>query len=281
MSFLQNIKSSIYNPSFYREIAMGNEHKPFRYFFKLSFLLALIFAVVVSFQVIPEIKKFINESKQKIEENYPKDLEVKIEKGVATTNAVEPYFVKFPETPVDINTEMPDVENILVIDTKTPFSLEKFKEHKTISLLTKDSIVSIDGDEKVTVTPLKTIPDFTVNYANITKWLSDTDKLNKIIAFAFPILILLGVFIAYVFKLIYLFFGALLVYIVAKIKKINLSYRKSYHVALYAVTLPTLLSAVAFFTGLKMFTFLPSILLIIAVWFNLKQETTPTVVLEQ
>ncbi len=280
MNFLQTIKSSIYNPSFYSDVISGVEHKPFRYYFKLSLLLAVVFAVVLPFKAVPEIKKFIDESKVSIEQGYPKDLEVKIEKGVATTNAVEPYFVKFPETTAQVKTEMPDVENILVIDTKNPFSLEKFQSYKTVALLTADSVVSIEKDGKVTMTPLKTLPNFTVNHENIVKWLEKTDQVKKALNFVVPFMVFLGLFIAYVFKLIYLFWGALLVYLVAKIKKINLSYRKSYHVALYAVTLPTLLSVLSFFTGLKMFTFLPSIILVIAVWVNLKEEKVPTVISE-
>ncbi len=280
MNFFETIKSSIYSPSFYRSVADGSEVRPFRYYFKLSLLLAVVFSVILSFKAVPEIKKFLDETRASIEQNYPKDLEVKIEKGIATTNAKEPFFVKFPETTVKVNTDMPDVENILVIDTKNSFSLEQFQNYKTVALLTKDSVVSIDRNDKVTITLLKSIPDFTLNYENLTKWLMKTDQVKKIATYSLPVLIFLGVFLAYVFKLVYLFFGALLVYVVAKIKNINLSYKKSYHIALYAVTLPTLLSVLAFFTGLKMFTFLPSIILVIAVWVNLKPHTISPLVTE-
>lgn len=281
MNFFETIKASIYNPSFYNDVVKGEGHKPFRYYFKLSLLLALIFSVLLSIKAVPELKKFLDETKVSVEQGYPKDLEIKIEKGLATTNAQEPYFVKFPETSAKIDAGMPDVENLLVIDTKSDFSLEKFQSYKTVVLLTKDSVVSVDSSsEKVTMTLLKSVPDFTVNYENLTKWLEKTDQVKKIATFSLPVLIFLGVFMGYVLKLVYLFFGALLVYFVAKYKKINLTYKKSYHVALYAVTLPTLLGVLAFFTGLKMFSLLPSIILVIAVWVNLKPETVSSVVSE-
>lgn len=278
MSFLKTIKSSIYDPSFYSEVVKGNENKPFRYYFKLSALLALMFAVVLSVKLVPDLKTFLRDSKVSIEQNYPKDLEVKIEKGIATTNAIEPYIVKFPKNTLQVNKELQNIENLIVIDTKTPFSLEQFENYKTILLLTKDSMVSTEEGNKVTITSLKDFPNITVNYANITKWLEKTTPITKALSFSVPFLIFFSVFIAYVFKLLYLFWGALLVFIVGKIKKINLSYKKSYHIALYAVTLPTILSGIAFFTGLKMFTFLPSILLVIAVWVNLKNEEAVSIV---
>ncbi len=279
MSFLNKIKSSVYNPAFYSDVVEGREKGPFKYFFKLSLVLALVFSLTSSFMVVPNIKEFLVDAKNKIEQNYPKDLEVKIQGGIASTNATEPYFVPAPANLKAMDKEVEDFDNVLVIDTKNDFNLEKFRSYKTIVLLTKDSFVVEGSDGRVNTTPLKDIPDFTVNYENLTRWFLKTDSISRVLSGAVPLLILVGVFIAYMFKLVYLLVAALLVMLLSKLKKVNLSYKKSYSVSMYAVTLPTLLSVLFFFLGMPMPMLVPTLILLVVVWVNLKSVTVESPVL--
>jgi len=273
MSFLNKIKSSVYDPAFYLDVVEDREKGPFKYFLKLSIVLALVFSLTSSFMVVPNIKEFLVDAKNKVEQNYPKDLEVKIQGGIASTNAVEPYFVPAPAELKAMDNEVEDFDNLLVIDTKNDFNLEKFRSYKTIVLLTKDSFVVEGNDGRVNITPLKDIPNFTVNYENLTRWFSKTDSISRVLSGMVPLLILVGVFIAYMFKLVYLLVAALLVMLIAKLKKVNLSYKKSYSVSMYAVTLPTLLSVLFFFLGMPMPMLVPTLVLLVVVLVNLKSPS--------
>jgi hypothetical protein len=276
MSFLNKIKSSVHDPVFYTDVVEGRETGPFKYYLKLSLVLALVFSVTSSFMVVPRMKEFLVSAKSKIELNYPKELEVKIQGGVASTNAVEPYLVPVPLDLKVMDEDVKDFDNILVIDTKNDFTLERFNSYNTVILLTKDSFV-VEGDNgRVNITPLKDIPNFTVNYENVTKVLARSESISRVLSGALPLLILVGVFIAYMFKLVYLLFVALLVMVIGKIKKLNLNFKKSYAVSMYAVTLPTLLSALFFFFGMPMPMLVPTVILLVVVWVNLK--SSPVVV---
>lgn len=276
MSFLNKIKSSVHDPVFYADVVEGRETGPFKYYLKLSLVLALVFSVTSSFMVVPRMKEFLVSAKSKIELNYPKELEVKIQGGVASTNAVEPYLVPVPLDLKVMDEDVKDFDNILVIDTKNDFTLERFNSYNTVILLTKDSFV-VEGDNgRVNITPLKDIPNFTVNYENVTKVLARSESISRVLSGALPLLILVGVFIAYMFKLVYLLFVALLVMVIGKIKKLNLNFKKSYAVSMYAVTLPTLLSALFFFFGMPMPMLVPTVILLVVVWVNLK--SSPVVV---
>lgn len=271
MKFLNTIKSSVYDPEFYSKVVRGEDGGPFRYFFKLILSISLIFTLVASFTVVPHIKEFFEMAESNIVEHYPKELEVRIQKGLVSTNVEEPYFIPIPENVRGKEVNERGLLNLVVIDTKNQFSLEQFDSYNTFALLIKDGLVTKDQRGKVTIMPLKDVPDYTLNYSEVTKWLTKAEPFLRVFSIGVPILIFIAVFIAYSMTLVYLVFAAVLVYIVGKIKKLNLSYRKSYHISLYAVTLPILLGILSFLVGLQSFAFLPTIILVIAVWVNLKE----------
>ena len=273
MSFLNKIKSSVYDPVFYADVVEGRENGPFKYYLKLSLSLALVFSVASLFMVVPRMKEFLVSAKSKIELSYPKELEVKIKGGVASTNAIEPFVVAIPADIKVVGEEVRRFDNILVIDTKNDFNLERFNSYNTVVLLTKDSFIVEGDNDKLSITPLKSVPDFTVNNENVTKVLGRTDSISKGLSVAVPVLSFVGVFLAYMFKLVYLLLPALLVLILLRIKKLNLNFKKAYSVSMYAVTLPTLLGALFFLFGIQMPFLIPTLMLLIVVWVNLKSST--------
>ncbi len=273
MSFLNKIKSSIYDPVFYKDVVDGKVAGSFVYYLKLSVSLALFISIAFSIMAVPRMKEFLVTAKGNIEQNYPKDLVVQIKNGTAMSNAVDPFFVAIPQNLKVMDKQVKDFENILVIDTKNDFNLENFRNFKTAVLLTRDSLVVEGGDGRLDITPLKDIPDFTVNHENVTKVLAKSEPLSKVLNVLVPVTIFLGVFIGYMFKMLYLILVAVLVLLIGKLMKLDLSFRKSFSLSLYAVTLPTFVSVLFFFLGMKSPFLVPTMILLVVVLVNLKSST--------
>jgi hypothetical protein len=80
----------------------------------------------------------------------------------------------------------------------------------------------------------------------------------------------MGIVIFLLFKMVYLFFGALLIWIVTKVKNIDISYGKSYQLGLHLIALPTIIWLIPL--GDWKFRFLFSIVVVVLAAINLKKE---------
>lgn len=252
MSFLNTIKSSVYDPKFYSKIKHQKLASALKYFFLLILVLTLINVVALSYELgvrVPqEIKNFINQSVN----SFPQDLEVNIDHGQVTTTAQEPFFVPFPkDIPEDIEeTPEQDLNNILVIDTKTPYSATQFNQYKTLAWLTKDSLFYQNRDFEQRSIDLTDVKDFKFNRLALEGWVS---KFSPVLNMAGPILILLtfiGLFIGFTFNLVYLLFLAVLIFFLSAIFKWGLNYSASFKTAIYASTTAFILDLILFNTGI-------------------------------
>ena len=218
--------------------------------------MAVALAVVFSFKIIPAAQPFLQSIGPQILNYYPDELVITIKNGQASTNVKEPYFLKMPEglAPKDLqykysfqDTELrTDLENLLVIDTAAPFTLEGFHGYKTAVLLMKDNAAYYSDNGEIRIQSLKGIPDATINKPTVAKLVG---KIAPFLVFIGP-LIAIGTFliamIALSFKLVYLLFGALLIWGLMKIKKINGGYKKAYQISIHAMTLSILLNVIIF-----------------------------------
>ena len=101
------------------------------------------------------------------------------------------------------------------------------------------------------------------------------DTLKPYFAILYPFMFV-GIYIAgyamVMLKMVYLLFGALLIWLVAKIKGIKLGYRKSYIVGMQLVTGAIIITSVLSLISTKLtFPFFFSILLIALAFLNLKK----------
>lgn len=280
MEFFNNVKKSIYSPDYYQEVLARPFSYSLRYFFLLVTVVALLATIVISFSVLPKITSFLNMVDEKVLQYYPDELEIVIEKGKASTNVQEPYFIKVPaDWEQDDKVKPAGMENILVIDTKAPFSLENFKNYKTACLLTEDSLACYDDNQAVKITPLTQMPNFKINEAVVSSFLN---KVQPFLKLAYPIFILvffLVFFVSSAARLIYLLIGALLIWLVAKIKKVGIGYKKSYQIGLHLMTLPLiagfLINHLLTLFGIRIDPpYLFTIILVLAAFVNLKPKTT-------
>ncbi len=271
MSFLKKVKSSVYDPLYYSEILNMNFGGSLKYFFKLSLLLALVGAVYLSFVSIPKVNSFISTFGDRVVDAYPAELEVRLKNGLVSTNVVEPYIIPLPKDDFNSEYSKSNYENLIVIDTKSDLSLDKFNAYNTVVLLTKNAVLTRDKG-KITITELKGTSDLTINRDKLVYWVGKVTPFVKKLPYIIPVIVFTGLFLYFAFSLFYLLFVALLVFIIGKIRKLGLSYKKSYQISLHAITLPLILSMVSWFVNIKMFFLLPTIILLVVVWANLKAK---------
>lgn len=231
MKFLKDIKNSIYNPDYYNRVIANPFSSSLKYFLLFILFLALLSTIILSFTVTPKIRFFIDTMSKEILRYYPDELEIMIKKGKVSTNVQEPYFIK---TSSDSKNTL--MENILVINTKDPFSLENFKSYKTACLLTEENLVCYDSNQTIKINPLTNIPDFKLDKSIVSSFLTKIQPFFKLLYPFFILFFFMVIFIASLWQMIYLFFGALFIWLVAKIRKVDIGYKKSYQLGLHLMT---------------------------------------------
>lgn len=248
MGLFQTIRSSVYDPNFYSKIKNQGLGSSLKYFFLLILILAGINTLVLSyelgFKVPQEVRSFISQSVNSL----PADLEVDIDEGQVTTNATEPFFIPFPQFDGDLNRE--NLNNILVIDTKTPFSASQFNQYKTLFWLTRDSLFYQNREFDQRSIDLSKVENFKINRTFVEGLVG---KASPWFNFIGPFLILavfVGIFLGFTFKLVYFLFLAVLIYFLSSIFKWGLNYSNSYKTAIYASTLSLFVDLILFNTGI-------------------------------
>ncbi len=295
MNIFVKIKNSIYSPKYYKEVL----EKPFSYSFKFLLAFALLFAVVFAVVATVKLTPFVSAlpSKLSLAPNYfPQELIISVKNGVVSTNVQEPYFIKMPDAFKDNNgfnssdakingipaNKLTQLDNLVVIDTKNKFDVATFNSYKTFLLLTADSAIYMK-DGAITVAPLSEVKDVTLNRDIISM---GVNKVKPYLVILYPIIIIgayIGGFFLVLVHMVYLLFGALLVWLIAKIKELKIGYKGSYKAGMQLMITPIIITSILGAISPKLtFTFLFSILLIISAFLNLKkdkaQEATPSVV---
>ena len=273
MRFINQFQKSIYSPEFYAGLSEHPLSYSFRYFYSLilslSFAGALFFAIFTA----PSIQYLLKELDQKALSYYPDGLIVTIQKGVISSNASDTYQIPLPPEwkPADDATkEERDIRSLIVVDTKKNFTADIFNENKTAILVTKDAIsYRIDG--QIEVKPASELPDLVITKTVISYYLG---KLRPIIAVFIPLstlVVFLGVFLFFHSSLLYLLFGALVIMLIARIRKMKIGFRDSYQIGLHAITLPLIIQSLLFLAGFAYYvSFLFTLLLIIFVLINIQ-----------
>lgn len=261
MNFFKKIKASFYNPVFYSGQKTTKAGTAFWYFIRLIALVILLETVVMSIIVIPVVRTATSdESLNSLVSYFPKELKITIKDGHASTNVTEPYsvpMIDFASSTVKIPTKASTstIENILVIDTNSSGAIERFAEYKTLALLTKDFLITKKDDRSsaLSVQPLSGVPNMIVDRQFVV---DSIDKFKPLIGWIIPIIIagfFLGMlFVNIVANIITNAVFSLVVLIIEKIKKTNISYGEIFKLGFYGLTGPIIIS---FATALFMVSF--------------------------
>ena len=272
MNIFISIKNSFYNPKYYGEIL----EKPFSYSLKYYLIFALffaaVFAVCATIMFIP-VTAIISEKISGVADYFPQELTISIKDGKVSTNVAEPYFIKVPEdfkSNENVKPNMAVLENFVVIDTKDKFDIDTFNSYKTAVLLTSDSIAYMDNS-KVSIVPLSNVKDYTLNRGVVSGYL---EKIKPFVPVIYPVIIVFAYiagFFVVLIRMVYLLIGALFVWLVAKIKGIEISYGKSYQLGMHLASSVIIVTSLLGLVSIK-FSFLFTILFVVAAALNLKKE---------
>lgn len=242
MEFLKNIQKSIYNPEFYSGLLAKPFSHSLKYFVVFSLLTALAATAYLSISVLPKVNIFLKSVGSTVLDYFPEELEIVIKDGVASTNVSEPYFLEMTfEFPENVETS-PDIrsygiENLLVIDTRfDEATLEEFKAYKALALLNRKTVMSYN-ENQVVIQSLADIPNFKLDKGVVSSLLAKIVPYFRFAGPLFVIFVFCGYF-SFVFscKMLYLLFAALLIWIVARVRKVDIGYKKAYQMGLHLFT---------------------------------------------
>ena len=283
MEFFLTLKNSVYNPRLYEEIAQQPFSKSFLFFFKYTLLLTGVFSItLILFVSLFLFRGKIDQLGNNFIEWYPGDLVVTIENGTISTNQIEPYIIPLP-TWLEPNTQSStSLEHLFVIDTTSSPTIERAQEYKTLALVGENAIGFVTDTATFEIMPLKKDTNLIIDQfliQDITqKGIHFAKKTGFLLLLIIIPLLLFSVFFSTI--LLYLAFGALIVFLIARSKKLSYTYKQSYSIALYLICLPQILSILNGKIGVYI-PFLRTIVLAILAYVNLEEKKLATVSFDQ
>lgn len=249
---LDTFQKSIYGPVFYQAVAKEPLKNGLRYYVWATFVLSLMATAIFVIFTIPQGIQFIKkEAPELVKRYYPAQLEVQIEKGSASINSPEPYFIPGERDTLDTLSARESLDNILVIDTRSDFDKNTFKEYKTFALLTNHSFVTRGERGQITIQDLREFPSMTITMGSLLAFVEKMQEYFPLATLLATLAIFLLLFLGYVVYLVPLLLFALIPLFFGWMKGVSLSYRDAYAMSIYAVVpglaLKTLFNVSGFF----------------------------------
>lgn len=287
-SLWSSFKQSFYSPGFYKQVPSFPFGKVMGYLLLIVTLGYLVFlgkSAIMLYQNRDEIQQGID----KILNSYPENLELTFKDGQLTSNVEEPYF--FPsegikkaldEKSITVNGEDAP-EYFVVIDTKTPFSLEQFKTYDSMVWLGKDTAYILKNGDEMQSYPYGNELNQVVNRQTVNDTVNLVfAKIKTPLIIGGSILLVLADFGLFLYFFAYLAFAALLYFFFSHFAGIKHEYPDCYRIAVYAVTPAWILSLfiqiLSLVVPFGMPPFLFTAVLLLTVYFNVhhlgKQSST-------
>lgn len=276
--FMEMVQRSILDPIFYREIPLRSLGPAFKYFFTLTFALALVMTVLVSIILVPAINGAVQKLPDGILASYPDDLEIRLEDGRISTNLPGPIVIPTPE-PIDALFRSIEITQFAVIDTTTPFTVDQFNEFHVVFWVLSDSIATRDTSGNVTINKLPVHPEaITMTERDVNAFLAEMRGYIPFVAPLAAFVVFLIYYLVNIAHLAYLFvIGAPLIFVLSRLLKQPLSYGGAYRVGLYAMTVPLILDTGLTYFGMPLlglpFSF--SLIMLVMVYLNLRPGAIP------
>lgn len=269
-NFPTTILDSIYSPSFYSTASKKSFGSAIGYFLLFILLLTLFRVISLSPMLFVDLPKGLNSIIDKGVSSFPSELTVEIKNGQVTTNVKEPYFI--PISPG--RTSSPDgIVNFIVIDTKTPFSIATFEKYQAAAWLTKDALFTKSNrTAELKTYSLAKIPNYVINKLTISSLVNTYSPWIKFIGPIAIIGALFGLYLVYLFRLLYLLIISVVIWILSKIFTWGFSYGQSYKVGLYALTAGLIIEFAASFLHWNGFPFMVSIITLGVIILNLQSS---------
>jgi hypothetical protein len=247
------------SPGVYQELATKSfgQGVSYLYFLLVLTTLVTILPLLGAVRGLKDKAGVVSDSlKQEVQEFYPDDLEVVLERGELRANVPQPYDIPFPEKikemidadPPSEDSRFRNMKHLIEIDTNA--QIEDYWERGAVFLVTKHSIIFPDKDKGLKVRSFSGSDDFTLNKGvydsyvpTAVKWI---DRIPWFISVGIPLLLLFWAFIGPGFSIIghlgYLLLTSVFLLVVAAVLRSKWSYGRIFTVSLYGLTLPIVIS---------------------------------------
>lgn len=246
----QFLKASVYDPAFHGSMKDRSFGSVFGYFALVVFAVS----VIVSFPALRGVYAFVFQPSETVDairqqalDLYPDWLELKAENGKISMNAESPFAIAMPRgTSGEGEESLP--ANLLVINTDKPIDTSDFEKYDTLLILSEDMIGAIDEEKgKVEIQEIGQYledGEFALVKDEYAAFVSKVEGMIKgfgiLLLFLIPITVFVGLSISY---LVYLLFGALVIWLAAALRKTKWEYGTAYKSGLVLIAVPALYSA--------------------------------------
>ncbi len=273
-TFFLEIRSSIWDPAFYRSLGDRPTKNAIRYFAKLSVLIALVSSIWVLFIIVPAVRSFTDTALDAVLEAYPKNATFEIKNGVLSARPSVPYKIVAEDAKTKETLAQLGYEYSAVIDaTRATFSEDLFTSYKSPVVITQNTIAMKGNNGKIELMPIQGIPNVTITKDVVEEYGQKAADFLKNLSPLFAPLAFIGFFVTtFLQTLLYMFIGALIVRLTLHLMGMPSTYWKSYAMGLHAATLPVILTLIAPVLGLPSVPFMFSLILVIVVYINFSQK---------
>lgn len=246
MDLFKKIKHIAYRPEFFKSRSFGAKGGLRCYSLLLLFFLAAKIIIALPDE-IRFFQKITSPDWQKeqtaITDLYPAELKLSVKEGVVSTNVSEPYPIAIPKEWQSSESDAP--KNFLVIDTTKPIETDDFAAQGTFLILGKNGFGYHDpkkGEFRIYDFRDKDWKgNMEIDREQYTSFITAAAKaiqrLFVIGFFSLPFLLYAFLWVIY---LLYLVFGAVIVWIGARLQGHQISYGQAYAAGLYLIAVPFL-----------------------------------------
>lgn len=273
------IKISIFSPHFYQTSLLKKSPSfSFKYFFSFYIILAFLFTIFLALKTLPSLVFILKESSRIFAAEFPDDLKITLADGKLSTNYDAPvYWEPTLYLKSKIKEFFPsdsfDLKYLLVIDpmaeVKNSADFNVLSEYNTLILVTSSEILGFyRGFNFPSKIELKNIKEIDNQIIDKKKAVLLSKKIDNFLKWLPPVF--LSTFFIYnflnsIYILFYLVFLASIVWLIYRLNKFRITYKKAYQIGLHVITAGLLLDFLLIILNQKIslftFTLLASFLL--------------------
>jgi hypothetical protein len=248
-NFLTTIKQAIIGKDYVADFGGKRFGSAVKYLSILLIIESVVFMTAVTIiYVVPVAKVFFDRDQVKVlvEERIPEGAVATLTDGLVSTSDGLPIVFPLDEELKNLDPEQPvTIENMWVVDpTVTDNALKRFEEYKTAILITQTDMLSLD-DGSIQVTSLKDFPNMEISRESALMFYDQARPYVKKGLFVLAPLAVVMVFISSLLSYLFMtLIFALATLIVAKIKRVPVTYGRAYVITLYALTLPIIIDTI-------------------------------------
>jgi hypothetical protein len=239
-AFFYVFSRSIVSPTYYKDILETKPRFTSKYFITLAVTVSVATAILMTIQITPMISKAIDNVATSAKDTYPQDFEVTVKDQEWTINKAEPYMIPMPENlynEISKDTQVKIPRNLITFDKKG--TIDDVFKYDTLALINDKYILTIDDKNAVQSSPLQRIPNGKLDKATFENFVNHATNIKRFVPFLLGAgtLVFSLIFNAFI-RLIGLLSVAILVWLTAKILKLELTYQQAVRITLHAATLP-------------------------------------------